>query len=85
MVGPTDTTSIEGNAMIVVNAASCNQCKELKVSLTVHDYRPCSCGKMAVDGGRDYLKRSGNREDYTEHSIIFDQTLNIFKLVGEGN
>jgi hypothetical protein len=30
----------------------------------------CTCGKVAVDGGHDYLRRSysGNRDDYTDLS-----------------
>ncbi|MCI6376195.1 MAG: hypothetical protein MR842_00310, partial [Clostridiales bacterium] len=35
-----------------------------------HEYVQCSCGKVAVDGGHDYLRRSysGNRDDYTDLS-----------------
>ena len=28
----------------------------------------CSCGSCAVDGGHDYLRRCGNREDWEELS-----------------
>ena len=33
-------------------------------------YKRCSCGVVAIDGGKDYLKRIGNEEDYEELSII---------------
>lgn len=35
---------------------------------TVHDFKFCSCGSCAVDGGHDYLRRCGNREDWEELS-----------------
>jgi hypothetical protein len=25
-----------------------------------HDFRTCACGKIAVDGGRDYRRRVGD-------------------------
>lgn len=28
------------------------------------------CGKIAIDGGKEYLKRIGNDEDYIELSKI---------------
>ena len=31
-----------------------------------HDFKFCSCGSCAVDGGHDYLRRCGNREDWEE-------------------
>ena len=33
-----------------------------------HDFKFCKCGAVAVDGGTDYLKRSGYREDWEELS-----------------
>ena len=37
-------------------------------SKTAHDFRFCRCGSCAVDGGHDYLRRCGNREDWEELS-----------------
>lgn len=37
---------------------------------TVHDFKFCSCGSCAVDGGHDYLRRCGNREDWEELSEV---------------
>ena len=35
-----------------------------------HDFEFCKCGAVAVDGGHDYLRRCGNREDWEELSVI---------------
>ena len=36
----------------------------------LYDFLFCKFGAVAVDGGRDYLKRCGNREDREELSEI---------------
>lgn len=40
------------------NAVRCHKCGEVIESLHRHDFRRCSCGSVAVDGGLDYTKRS---------------------------
>jgi len=35
---------------------------------SVHDFKFCSCGLCAVDGGHEYLRRCGNPEDWEELS-----------------
>jgi hypothetical protein len=53
--------------MIKVNKIKCTHCKEIIESKFTHDFQTCSCGKVSVDGGKDYLKRSAMlREDFTE-------------------
>jgi len=42
----------------------CLNCDEVIYSSYRHDFRYCSCKKNAVDGGRDYLKISGNEKDF---------------------
>lgn len=44
---------------IVRNSALCYNCGEEVESKHRHDFKWCSCGNLAVDGGLDYLKRSG--------------------------
>lgn len=39
-------------------------------SKSTNDYKKCSCGAVAVDGGKDYLKRMGNEENYEELSEL---------------
>ena len=53
---------------ILLNAIRCKKCNEVIESTHRHDFKFCKCGAVAVDGGRDYLKRSGYREDWEELS-----------------
>lgn len=48
------------------NAAMCLKCKSVIESTHVHDYVSCYCGAIAVDGGREYLKRSGNPDNFKD-------------------
>ena len=40
------------------NAIKCNHCGDVIESTHVHDFKWCSCKTVAVDGGKDYYKRS---------------------------
>ncbi len=55
--------------MIIKNAIKCNKCGDEIESTNRHDFVTCKCGACSVDGGHDYLRRCGNREDWTELSI----------------
>lgn len=44
--------------MILQNAAHCKECDTYIISLHTHDFRGCPCGNCAVDGGKDYTKRT---------------------------
>ena len=48
------------NQKIKSNKVQCNNCKDIIESTYRHDYKGCSCGNVAVDGGKDYLKRNWN-------------------------
>ena len=51
------------------NAIQCKSCGDIIVSKSEYDFKYCSCHKVAVDGGNDYLKRSfTNKDDYIELS-----------------
>jgi hypothetical protein len=39
-----------------VEGIVCPQCKEWIWSRHRHDFRPCKCGRVFVDGGRDYTR-----------------------------
>jgi hypothetical protein len=45
---------------IKCNKAKCLKCLEVIESKHVHDFVWCSCKAIAVDGGKDYLKRVGD-------------------------
>ena len=53
---------------IIKNAIKCKKCGETIESCSVHDFKFCSCGSCAVDGGHEYLRRCGNPEDWKELS-----------------
>lgn len=48
------------------NAVKCVHCGDVIESKSVHHFVSCSCGRCAVDGGREYLKRMGNLSDFVE-------------------
>ncbi len=53
---------------IIINKIKCKKCGEIIESTHRHDFKFCKCNAVAVDGGHDYLRRTGNREDYEELS-----------------
>lgn len=55
---------------IIHNRIKCLKCGDVIESFTVHDFKGCSCGACFVDGGTDYLRRGGNREDWEDLSEI---------------
>jgi hypothetical protein len=48
---------------IKVNKIQCAKCKDIIESKHRHDFKFCSCGAVAVDGGKDYLKRCFDCEE----------------------
>lgn len=61
---------MEKKEEIINNKIKCKKCGDIIESKSTNDYKKCSCSAVAVDGGKDYLKRIGNEEDYEELSII---------------
>ena len=61
------------NKKIRTNKIKCRKCGDIIESTSVHDFRFCSCGACAVDGGLEYLRRVGEHEDWEELSE-FDET-----------
>ena len=55
---------------IITNKIKCLKCGDIIESVTVHDFKWCSCKACAVDGGKEYLRRVGNIEDIEEISVI---------------
>ena len=64
-----------GKRRIVRNAIRCNNCGDVIESTYVHDFVQCSCGRVFVDGGHDYLRRgyTDSTDDYTELSEYADE------------
>ena len=55
---------------IIVNKIKCKKCGDVIESTYKHDFKFCKCGAVAVNGGKDYLRRVGYEEDYEELSEI---------------
>ena len=51
---------------ILHNRVRCTQCGDVIESVRVHDFRRCSCGACAVDGGRDYVRWVGELEMFED-------------------
>lgn len=49
-----------------VKGIKCPYCKEIIYSRARHDFRRCSCRKIFVDGGREYLKYGGEELENIE-------------------
>jgi len=54
---------------IIRNSVMCLSCNEEIESRHRHDFKFCSCGNIAVDGGKDYCKRSGGAKAWKDTSI----------------
>ena len=42
----------------------CKHCGDIIQSKHRHDFVTCSCGAIAIDGGTDYARITGNKEDW---------------------
>lgn len=58
---------------ILINKIKCKKCGDEIESKTVHNFKFYKCGAVAVDGGHEYLRRCGNREDWEEMSVVNDK------------
>ena len=59
---------------VIVNKAQCKLCGDIIESKTVHDFRFCKCGEIAVDGGKEYIRRVANdMTNVIELSVIVQE------------
>ncbi len=58
------------NTTIIHNRIRCLRCGSIIESTYTYDFKWCSCGACAVDGGKDYLRRVGAWEDWEEMSEV---------------
>jgi len=42
----------------------CKKCGDILESKYRHDFKMCSCKSCYIDGGNDYCRVGGNKEDY---------------------
>ena len=74
---------------IIHNRIRCKKCGEIIESHTVHEFKWCSCGAVAVDGGRitcaavgtektmRTYRKSAYRANKIEMSLIFDKKIKL--------
>ena len=72
---------MEKKEEIISNKIKCKKCGDIIESKSTNDYKKCSCGAVAVDGGKDYLKRMGNEENYEELSELKQMTFFVKRVV----
>lgn len=53
---------------IKTNKVKCKKCNDTIESKHRHDFVYCNCMSIAVDGGKNYLKRVGNINEFKELS-----------------
>ena len=52
------------------NMVKCNICGDIIESTNRHDIKQCKCGRVAIEGGHDYLRRYFKKNgDFTELSV----------------
>ena len=60
---------------IKINKIRCKRCGDIIESKTAHDFKFCKCGVVAVDGGKEYLRRCFiNIEDDYEELSEYEKT-----------
>jgi hypothetical protein len=55
--------------MIIRNAVKCLLCGDVIESKHCHDFVRCTCDNVAVDGGKDYLRRIFQTKQYEDLSV----------------
>ena len=67
-IAPPHVVGTEGKGL-KVNAIECPKCHETLYSRARHDYRTCSCGEVAIDGGFDYIRVSFKKQEPVEKEV----------------
>lgn len=72
---------------IIVNKAMCKKCGDIIESTHVHDYKTCKCKAIAVDGGKEYCRRSfpanSKPTDYIYEMSVTEPALYTKPLVNQ--
>jgi len=68
--------------MITVTIVKCLKCKDTIYSRTRHDFRPCSCKSIYIDGGLDYTRVGALKEDI-DISKLETSTMKIKATAGD--
>lgn len=68
---------------IISNKVRCKHCGDVIESRHRHDFVRCKCGKVAVDGGKSYLRRAFQTEPENDYEELSEYT-NEEEFVKEG-
>ena len=68
---PKDKRRQHGVGDIFANQVECLKCGDLIRSKHRHDFVWCSCRSVAVDGGSQYGRIVGERENWADRSIPY--------------
>lgn len=60
----------DGPASVKVFGIKCPKCDDIVYSRARHDMRYCSCGDVAIDGGRAYEKVAYRKESPARQEIL---------------
>jgi hypothetical protein len=60
--------------IIDLNKAQCLKCNDIIESTHRHDFVSCSCGNLAVDGGKDYIRRLFKDYNLVKELSIYKET-----------
>ncbi len=64
---------ISDEPAIVTNRIRCKHCGDIIESTHVHDFKTCSCGRVSVDGGHEYLRRVFKEDGDFEELSTFEE------------
>lgn len=65
---------------LIANMAQCLGCKTIIRSEHTHDFKSCTCGRVCVDGGRDYTRRVfSSASDYKDLSVYDDAPFEVIR------
>ena len=70
------------------NRIRCKKCGDIIESESRHDFKTCSCGSCSVDGGKSYLRRSGdfeNIEELSEYEEVPGYEITVYYHYGYHN
>lgn len=68
-----------------VNAIECPNCGDVIYSRARHDYRNCSCGEIAIDGGFDYTKVCYKDENSRPKNVVVEISASKKELFDDWN
>lgn len=57
----------------IINKVRCRKCDDIIESKYRHDMVWCKCGSVAVDGGKDYQRLTGNVDNIDTSYSVYEK------------